>query len=142
MRTLLRPALGILSGLAVWQLLPGLTAKLIAAGALGVVGVVVFLRSRQDARRRATGLLLTLALLSGSALPAVDRGAPQVGHTVEVQSAEIGYWGWLGLALLGGLLYDGAKWLAGEWWDQDGVGHPYPAGANCSEAWPCLEAPN
>ena len=124
MKKYLIPASAILSGLVAWQLLPGLTAKLVTAGALLVIAVAYLVRGKRDARNRAGSLLLTFALLSGSLAPAAQPAAQEVP---QVQTAEIGWGMWFVFAVGAGLFYDGIKWLAGEWWDQPGVGYPYPA---------------
>ena len=115
MRTLLRPALGIVAGLLVWQLLPGVTSKVIAF--VVCTGFVAY-HVRRD-RKRTTALLVTVAILSASALPPspVQLG-PDGENVPALQAAEMSPWLWFAAAIAGGVVYDGFMFLAGLWWEE------------------------
>ncbi len=132
MKFFLKTVLPIFLGVVLWNLLPGTAAKIIALGVAAVIIAVPILRGKyggRDTRSRMTALMLTVAILSASTLPAPAQRSgdwsPQGENVVEVQRAEFacGFWckvGW-GLAISVG--YDIIKSVLGWWianvWDQD-----------------------
>ena len=114
MKKFLKPAAGIAVGLVIWQLLPGVAAKAVA---FVVCTAAVAYAVRRD-RKRTTALLLTVAILSASALPPAP--VTYVGPAVEIQAAEMALppWAWAASAIAAGAFYDAFFFLAMMWWDQ------------------------
>jgi hypothetical protein len=147
MKFFLKTALPILLGVVLWNLMPGTASKLIVLGVATVVILVPILRGKyggHDTPRRVTSLLLTVAILSASTLPAATQRtdwAPQGEDVAQVQRAEMGcsFWCMLAWGLVGGAAYDALKWgirwwIDNEWGEQDWFQY-------CVEDDTCLEAP-
>jgi hypothetical protein len=123
MKFFLKTVLPILLGVVLWNVMPGTVAKLIALGVAAAVISVPILRGKyggQDTRGRMTSLMLTVAILSASTLPAPAEGrdwSPQGEDVAEVQLA-CGFWCMVAWGLGMGAVYDGAKGVF-RWWLQE-----------------------
>lgn len=141
MNFFLKTVLPILAGVALWNLMPGMTAKLIALGVAAVIIAVPILRGKylahQETRGRMIALMLTVALISASTLPAPAQSrawAPEGESMAQVQFV-CGFWCKVAWGIGGSAVWDGIK--AGvSWWFDNVWDTTFPAG--CIAEGTCL----
>ena len=138
MKFSLKTVLPILLGVALWNLMPGMTAKLIALGVATVIIAVPILRRKYDGRQtrsRMMALMLTVAVISASTMPAPAQSrdwAPEGESVVEVQLA-CGLYCKLAWGLVGSAGYDIITSVLG-WWIDNVWDQAIPAcSANCMD---------
>ena len=119
MRFFFNKVLPLVVGFTLWQVLPGVTSKVIVGGGAVTYLAFLYVRHRRDTRRRITALLLVFALLGATTLPAAAQRGEQ--GTVQVQQAGCGLKCFFALAIAGGMFYDGFKWVFFFW--LEGLNH-------------------